>query len=47
MKIHIFGVFVCFLFIGGDVLHHYKDNGSLIQSGFLGTYVDLIQDVTV
>lgn len=40
-------VFVWGFFVGGDVLYNYKDNGSLTQSGFLGTYVDLIQDVTV
>lgn len=42
-----FGVFVCFLFLGGNVLYHSTDNGSLTQSGFLGTYEDPIQDVTV
>lgn len=38
---------VCFSFFGRDVLYHSTDNGSLTQSGFLGTYEDPIQDVTV
>lgn len=37
---------VC-LFWGGDALYHSTDNGSLTQSGFLGTYEDPLQDVTV
>lgn len=40
------GVFVS-CFIGRHVLYHSTDNGSLTQSGFLGTYEDTVQDVTV
>lgn len=31
----------------GDALYHSTDTGSLILSGFLGTYEDTIQDDTV
>lgn len=39
--------FWCVLFFGGNVLYYSKDNEHLTRSGFLGTYVDPTQDVTV
>lgn len=33
-KSSFFGVFVCFLIFGGNVLYHNTDNGSLTQSGW-------------
>lgn len=47
MRNELFGVFVCFFIFGGNDLHHSTDNRSLTQCGFLGTYEDPNQDVTV
>lgn len=44
-------LFVCwgvfFIIFGWNALYYSTDNGSLTQPGFLGTYEDRIQDVTV
>lgn len=40
------GVFFIIIF-GWNALYYSTDNGSLTQPGFLGTYEDPIQDVTV
>lgn len=47
MKIELFGAFVVCLFFGGNALYHGTDNASLTRSGFLGTYEEPLQDVTV
>lgn len=42
------GEFTCFVyFFKGNALYQRTDNGCLTQPGFLGTYEDHIQDVTV
>lgn len=47
MRIELFGMLASFLIFGGDALYHCTDNGSLTRAGFLGTYEELIQDVTI